>query len=51
MQGRDGAPVYLKRRGDMKIFAALMGVSGVGVAITGVCLAMMATGTMPRKER
>lgn len=50
-QAPDGALVFLKSKGDMKIYRGFMAVCGVGMAITGICLAMMATGTMPKKER
>ena len=43
--------MYLKAKGDAKIYRGTMMFAGVGVALTGVCLFMMANGTMPKKER
>jgi hypothetical protein len=51
LQAPDGRLVFLKTQGDMRVYRFMMGVCGFGLAATGVCLYMMATGSMPRKER
>ena len=51
VQKKDGLPVFMKTHADRRIAGAFLAFSGVTLVLIGTSIYMMATGTMPKKER